>query len=235
MEDTKLDLTAYANPKSPIAEAYRTLRTNLSFASVDKKIKAILITSSLPNEGKSTVVCNFAHVMAQSGMKVLVVDCDMRNPSIHKLMGIKNQGLSNILSGQGSVKDYIQNVPETTVDFLAGGPVPPNPSELLVSKSFLDFLQEMTAEYDYVMLDTPPVLPVTDAAALATRVDACIFVVESGRHAPKVVVDAKKRLEVAGAFILGVVLNKFKVEHNKSYGYGYGDYTYYSYYSSEEK
>ena len=225
----KINLTAYNDPKSPISEAYRSIRTNLQFIGVDKEVKIVEVTSAVPNEGKSTTIASLAIVMAQSGKKTLLVDCDFRNPTQHKLFGLKNKGFSNCIATGGDFHGFIQQIDQENLDILTSGPVAPNPSEILMSKRMQEFLDEVRANYDYVLIDTPPVMPVTDAAVLSTKIDGVILVIESGADKPELAQAAKERLEQAGANILGCILNKVPVTNNRygsnhGYGYGYGYY-----------
>ena len=231
----KINLTAYNDPKSPISEAYRSIRTNLQFIGVDKEVKIVEITSSVPNEGKSTTIASLAIVIAQSGRKTLLVDCDFRNPTQHKLFGLRNKGFSNCIATGGDFHEFIQRIDLENLDILTSGPVAPNPSEILMSKRMKEFLDEVRTTYDYVLIDTPPVMPVTDAAVLSTRTDGIILVIECGGDKPELVQVAKERLEQAGANILGCILNKVPVTENR-YGsnHGYG-YTYYYGGGSSEK
>ena len=216
----KINLTAYNDPKSPISEAYRTIRTNLQFAGVDTPLKTILFTSATPDEGKSTVIASLAIVMAQAGHKVVLLDCDFRNPTQHKMFGLPNKGLSNCVATDGDYHEILQHIDQENLDILTSGPVAPNPSEILMSA----LLERLKEEYDYVLIDTPPVMLVTDAAAISSKVDGIIMVVASKANPPSTVKMAKERLEQAGARILGCVLNKVEVaprKYGNSYGYGY--------------
>ena len=217
----KIDLTAFNDAKSPVTEAYRTIRTNLQFSGVDKELKIIEITSAVPNEGKSTVLASLAIVMAQAGKRVLLVDCDFRNPTQHKLFGLPNKGVSNCIAAGGDFHEIVQHIGQNNLDILTSGPVAPNPSEILMSNRMQAFLEAAREEYDYVLLDTPPVMPVTDAAALSSKTDGVMLVVACGEDKPELVKIAKTRLEQAGANLLGCILNKVKVGGGK-YGYGYG-------------
>ena len=235
----KIDLKAFEDSKSPVTEAYRTIRTNLRFSGIDRETKIVEVTSSVPNEGKSTVIANLSIVMAQAGNKVLLVDCDFRNPTLHKLFGLPNKGVSNCIARGEDFHDIIQHVDVENLDILTSGPVAPNPSEILMSNRMQAFLDQARAEYDYVLIDTPPVMPVTDSAVLSSRTDGVLLVVASGEDKPEIVQTAKTRLEQGGARILGCVLNKVKVAAGKygygsnhyGYGYGYG----YGYYYGNEK
>ncbi len=221
----RIDLTAYKDPKSPISEAYRTIRTNLQFIGVDREVKIVEVTSSVPNEGKSTTIASLAIVMAQAGKKTLLVDCDFRNPTQHKLFGLRNKGFSNCIATGGDFRSFIQQIDQENLDILTSGPVAPNPSEILMSNRMQEFLNEAREIYDYVLIDTPPVIPVTDAAVLSNKTDGIILVIASGEDKPELLKDAKDRLDQAGAKILGCILNKVPVSEssygNKHYGYGY--------------
>ena len=173
----KINLTAYTDPKSPVSEAYRTIRTNLQFAGVDKPLKTILLTSATPNEGKSTVIASLAIVMAQAGHKVVLLDCDFRNPTQHKMFGLPNKGLSNCVATDGDYHEILQHIDQENLDILTSGPVAPNPSEILMSHKMSTLLERLKEEYDYVLIDKPPVMLVTDAAAISSKVDGIIMVV----------------------------------------------------------
>lgn len=216
MEEIKLIVEN--DPKSPIAETYRAIRTNLQFAGAGQDLKYICFTSSVPGEGKSTTISNMALTLAQDGKKVLLVDCDLRKPVQHKNFGVINQGVP-----------FAQVVhPEVfpNLDLLTSGPVPPNPSELIGSEKMEQLLDQAGKAYDYVLIDLPPVLAVTDAALLGNLADGVVLVVRSGMVAPEEVQEAKKRLQAGKANILGVVLNGVPQQH-KGYGYGYYYYDYY--------
>ena len=233
----QIDLTAFTDAKNPVTEAYRTIRTNLRFSGVDKEMKIVEVTSAVPNEGKSTVMASLAIVMAQAGKKVLLVDCDFRNPTQHKLFGLPNKGVSNCIATGGDFHEIIQRVNQENLDILTSGPVAPNPSEILMSNRMQAFLDTAREEYDYILVDTPPIMPVTDAAVLSSKTDGVMLVIASGEDKPDLVHAAKTRLEQAGANIIGCVLNKVKVGAGKygyghSYGYGYG---YGYYYGGEEE
>ena len=226
----KVDITLYDNPNSPIAEAYRVIRTNISFTGTDKPpVQTILITSALPDGGKSTIAVNLALVLARAQNKVLLIDGDLRNPTIHKLIDAEGDGLTNFIRQEDLLyTDFVKHPAGHEVDYLIAGPIASNPGELLLSHRFVDTLAQMKDDYDFVLIDTPPVIPVADAAGLSRYVDGVILVIESDKNPPRVLIDAKNRLVQAGANILGAVLNKVKVEHNKGFGYGksYGYYPY---------
>lgn len=222
-----IDLIAQYDKKSPITEAYRAVRTNLQFAGAGKQIKLISFTSTTPFEGKSITISNVAITMAQDDKKVLLIDCDMRKPVQHKKFGLPNKGLSNCIATGADLDEVIQKEVLPNLDILPSGPVPPNPSELLGSARMSDILKDTTEAYDYVLLDMPPVLPVTDAAVLGSKVDGVVFVISAGSVAPEEVKEAQNRLKQSGANVLGVILNK--VPQHRGYGYNSGYYYYYYY------
>ena len=202
-------------------------------------LKTIIVTSATLNEGKSTVIASLGIVLAQAGKKVLLMDCDFRNPTQHKMFGLPNRGTTNYVATGEDIKNMLQQVEQENLTVLASGPVPPNPSEILTSQKMASLLEKMKAEYDYVLLDTPPILPVTDAAALSHQADGVLLVVASNGIGPSEAKLAKTRLELAGANIIGCVLNKVEVAHHRygGYGYGgygYGNYGYYYYYGHED-
>ncbi|WP_106496249.1 CpsD/CapB family tyrosine-protein kinase [Lentibacillus sp. Marseille-P4043] len=210
------------NPKSPISEQFRTVRTNLQFASVDEELATILVTSSGPAEGKSSSVSNLAVVYAQQGKRVLLVDADLRKPTAHYTFRLDNlTGLSNILVGETPVAEAVSNTNVENLDVISCGPIPPNPSELLGSKKMEQFIQEIRGLYDVILFDTPPVLAVTDAQILANYCDGSLLVVRSNQTEYDA---AKKSIDVlqsAKAKFLGTVLNdREKKEANYYYYYG---------------
>ena len=218
----EVTLIANTDAKSPVSEAYRTIRTNIKFSNIaGQELKTIMLTSATPNEGKSTTISNLAVVMAQAGHSVVLCDCDFRNPTQHKMFGLHNKGLSNCVATGSNVMDIIQQTSIPNLYVLTSGPVAPNPSELLASQNMVDILEELKQHFDYVLVDTPPIMPVTDAAVVSAKVDGTILVIASGAVSPSVAVEAKTRLEQAGAHLLGVVLNKVDVGANSHYGYGY--------------
>ena len=208
-------------PKSVVSEAYRTLRTNIQYSSFDKKIKTIVVTSAEAAEGKSTVSGNLALAFAQNENKVIILDCDLRKPSVHKNFKVSNlSGLSEVLIGKVELKDVIQKRNEN-LDILTSGKIPPNPSEMLSSSSMSILIDKLKEEYDIVILDSAPLGVVTDAQILSTKVDGTILVTRAERTKRDVVLEAKNSLEKVGANILGCVLHS--VENSKGkYYYYYG-------------
>ncbi|NLO83100.1 MAG: CpsD/CapB family tyrosine-protein kinase [Clostridiales bacterium] len=222
-------LVTFENPKSPVAEAYRILRTNIQFSSPDRDLKVILITSSSPDEGKSITAANMAIAMAQSNMRVLLIDCDLRKPAIHRAFGLVNmKGITNILV-EGIDYGKLTNVTEVeNLEIITSGPKPPNPSELLGSRKMKEFLDAVRGNYDIVIVDTSPVLPVADAAVLCQYVDGVVMVSGYGVATYDAVLQAKANLEKVNARILGVVLNGVPITRN-------GGYYYYYYYDESGK
>ena len=216
------------NPKSSTAEAYRTLRTNLQFSQGDKKIKTVVITSTVSGEGKSTTCANMAVALAQGGYKVLVMDCDLRKPTIHKVFKLSNdKGLTNFLVGDINLTATIKQTEVEGLHVITSGVIPPNPSELLNCKRMEEYLEKFKEVYDYIIMDTPPVCLVTDAQILAGKTDGSILVASCKQAHKKSLVQAKVLLENVGANILGVVLNKAESKllgYGKYYRKGYHDY-----------
>ena len=218
-----LNLVTQNDPKNPAAEAYRVIRTSVQFAQAGKELQTIALTSCTQNEGKSTTIANLAVVLTQAGKSVLLIDCDMRNPTVHKNFNLSNKiGLSSCISMGTAVADAVQATGIEGLDALTAGVIPPNPSELLGSERMKNILQRAKEEYDYVLIDTPPVLPVTDSLVLGRMVDGLILVIDSGEIKVEMAREVKNQLVHAGANILGVVLNKVRSEHH-----GYGYYYYY--------
>ena len=216
-----LNLIAYNDLKNPATEAYRVIRTSIQFAQAGKELQTIALTSCTPNEGKSTTIANLAVVLTQAGKSVLLIDCDMRNPTVHKNFNLSNKvGLSSCISMGTALSDAVQKTSIEGLYALTGGVIPPNPSELLGSERMRELLQEAREIYDYVLIDLPPVLPVADALILGAMVDGVVMVIDSGEVKVDMARDVKKQLQHAGANILGVVLNKVRSEHH-GYGYGY--------------
>lgn len=220
-----LNLVTQNDPKNPAAEAYRVIRTGIQFAQAGKELQTIALTSCTPNEGKSTTIANLAVVLTQAGKSVLLIDCDMRNPTVHKNFNLSNKvGLSSCISMGTALSDAVQKTSIEGLYALTGGVIPPNPSELLGSEQMKNVLQRAKEQYDYVLIDTPPVMPVTDALIVSRFVDGMILVIASAEVKVEMARDVKNQLVNAGANILGVVLNKVRSEHH---GYGYGYYYYY--------
>mgnify|MGYP002796826879 FL=1 len=205
-------------------EAYKTLRTNLEFSGSDNK--AIVLTSSTPNEGKSTVSIGLALALVESGKRVLFVDADLRKSVLvgrHRVTE-EVKGLSHYLSGQADLNDVICRTQEAGLFVIFAGVVPPNPSELLGQKRFAHLIENAKANYDYVIIDAPPLGSVIDAAVISKVCDASVLVVAAKTVSYKFVRTVKDQLEKTGCPILGVVLNKVDMKQNKYYGKYYGNY-----------
>ncbi|GAC1658550.1 MAG: polysaccharide biosynthesis tyrosine autokinase [Candidatus Dormibacteraceae bacterium] len=213
------------NGNSPVAEAYKALRTNLLFATVDRDARSIVVTSALPFEGKSRTAANLAIVLAQAGHRTLIVDADFRRPTQHKLFGrARNVGLSNLILDEKPAEELIQPVDQAHfLYFLAAGTTPSNPSELLGSNRMRAVLDDLRRQFRYIVLDTPPTNAVTDSAVLAAFADATVIVAEHGRTTYPALNHARQSLERVGANIVGVVVNKVK-ETPGAYYYRYGYY-----------
>jgi len=223
---TRENLITINNPMSPIAEAYRTLRTNIQFSSIDKKVQVVCVTSTGPGEGKSTVASNLAVVTAQSGKKTLLIDCDQRKPRQHKIFGVTNEkGLSNLLADESTFALAVQKSGVDNLLILTAGTKPPNPSELLSSSKMKNFIGSLRNSLDFIIIDTPPLLMVTDAQLLASYIDGYIMTVASGEADRDGAAKAKELLDNVNGKILGVVLNKINLNEKGYYGY-YGKYYY---------
>jgi len=200
------------SPRSAAAEAYRALRTNLQFSSLDRELKTILVTSAGDGDGKTTVAANLGVAMAESGKRVLLVDCDLRRPGLHEVFGLPVvPGLSNALLGE-SGELPVSTTTVAGLSVLTAGDRPPNPAELVASARLTRLLARVREEYDYVIIDSPPAGLVADAAVLASAADGVIMVVSAGRTKRDAARRAKEQLERVGARLLGVVLNNAKLD-----------------------
>lgn len=220
-------LITLRNPKSPISEAYRTLRTNIQFSNVDKELKTIIVTSAVPEEGKSTTVSNLAIAMAQAGKKVVLIDCDFRKPILHKRFFLSNiEGLTNVLVAEKGIYEVIQ-FPQgiENLSVITSGPIPPNPAELLDSKKMETVLKELKDKVDIILMDSPPVGVVTDAAILSTKVDGTLLTIAHKKTEIEMVQTAVGLLDKVGANIIGTVLTQIDMTDKSAYQYG--NYEYY--------
>lgn len=224
------EIFVYNNPKSPVSESYRSIRTSLQFANVDKNIKTVLITSTTPGEGKTTTLCNLAAAMAMDGYKTLIVDCDMRKPRVHKAFSISNRkGLADQLLNEQPFDENIQHIEMLNVDVLTAGKIPANPSELLNTKAMMQLVQHFKETYDYIFFDTPPVAPVTDAVVMSKYIDGIILVISAGSVDYRLAKRAVESFQAVGAHIVGTILNKVPLDDPKTYQ------SYYYYYAKEEE
>ncbi|MDP5274748.1 CpsD/CapB family tyrosine-protein kinase [Chengkuizengella sp. 2205SS18-9] len=222
-QSSQRSLVTLTNPKSPISEQYRTIRTNIQFAAVDQDIKSIVVTSSTPSEGKSTTTANLAIVFAQQGKKVLLVDADLRKPTMHYTFQLLNTyGLTNVLAGQAAMNGVISKTDNEHLSVITSGPIPPNPAEMLGSNAMKQFVKEAKQNYDIVLFDSPPVLAVTDAQILGNLSDGVILVVQSGKTEVEAAQKSKELLQQANTKILGTVLNQKKTSKKQGYYYYYG-------------
>jgi capsular exopolysaccharide synthesis family protein len=220
-----------ADPRSGIAEAFRSLRTGLQFATTEGLPKSLLVTSSKPSEGKSTTTLSLARSFASIGLNVLVIDADLRNARLHKQLSCSNQaGLSNYLTGAMLAEQVVQDTDQDTLAFMASGPLPPNPAELLSGSRLMSLLTLAGQAFDIVVIDAPPVMGLADAPLLATAAQATLLVVAANETRRNTLKVAIKRLQLARANLLGVTLNKFNSRQpGYGYGYGYGEYDYHTY------
>ena len=216
-------IISYNDPKSVISEQYRAIRTNIEYSNVDQNTKTILVTSSDKNEGKTTTVSNLAVSFANLNKKVLLIDCDLRNPSIHKMFRLNNiYGLTDILAKDRAVDKCIQKTELENLYVLTAGSTPPNPAEILSSEKMKNLIEDLKNIYDYIFIDTPPIGLVTDAGVLSSFIDGVVLVVKSESVEKKYLEETKKKLDAVDARILGAILNSYKSEQK--------DYNYYSYY-----
>ena len=210
-------------PLAAPSEAVRRLRTNLQFIDIGHRSKSLVISSSIPGEGKSTIAINLAVSQADAGARVILVDADLRRPSIAEYLGIEGGvGLTTVLIGRAEVEDVVQPFGKTSLDLLPSGQIPPNPSELLGSVAMADLLERLSGSYDMVLLDSPPLLPVTDSVVLSNLAGGALVVVGVDRiHRPQLQ-QSLESLETAGAHVFGIVMNKLARREAATYGYGSG-------------
>ncbi|MGA7733456.1 MAG: CpsD/CapB family tyrosine-protein kinase [Chloroflexia bacterium] len=220
-------LVAYAEPKSAAAEAYRTLRTNITFASPDKPVHTLLVTSTSPDDGKSTTIANLAITFAAAGSLTVLVDADLRRPHLHTIFGLPNDsGLSTLVAdlarskGGGVSRLPLQETQVENLQVLTSGPVPPNPAEILASQRMGELLALLRSKAEYVLIDTPPIIAVTDAAVLAPKVDGVLIVINAGKTKRELAVKARDMLRQVNAHILGVVLNNAQIDKSAYAYYG---------------
>jgi non-specific protein-tyrosine kinase len=212
-------LTALRTPRSVVAEAFRTLRTNVDFSAVDAPVRTLLVTSSMPGEGKTIVAANLAVVFAQTGRRVILLDADLRKPGAHRMFGLPNaKGLTNLLrADRVPLAGVLNDTDQPLLKVLTSGPLPPNPAELLNSQRMEKTIARLQSEADILIVDSPPIQLVTDAAILASRLDGTLFVIEAGRVRRGAVRRAREVLGASGAHVLGVVLNRLPRERSSDY------------------
>jgi succinoglycan biosynthesis transport protein ExoP len=218
----------HADPRSPVAEAYRSLRTNLAFARSQRPLRSLALTSPGPSDGKSTTVANLAITFAQQGQRTLLVDADLRRAVLDRTFGVpRTPGLTDVIIGERPIADAVHETQVPNLFVMTSGQLPPNPSELLGSAAMREQLQRMMEQFDMVLFDSPPLLAVTDAAVLSTLVDATVLIARMGATARKGLWRALSQLRAVHANLLGTVLNDVRAD----IGAYYGGYSYYYYYS----
>jgi capsular exopolysaccharide synthesis family protein len=224
-ESSKRPLLTQAPHQSPRAESFRQIRTNLQFANVAGKAKTVLVTSSVPGEGKSTTATNLAIAISQSGHTVCLIDADLRRPMVHEYLGLdRNAGLTTALVGAADVNDLLQPWGEDNLYVLTSGQIPPNPSELLGSEQMRSLIQRLEGVFDTVIIDSPPLLPVTDAAVLAQHVGGVVIVIGSQQVKIPELKKSFAAMDMVGANILGVILNRLPVKGPDAYAHSYYSY-----------
>ena len=214
MTDKNSLLVTLSDPRSPVAEAYRTLRTNIYFSGLDRSIHTLLVTSPAPTEGKSTTLANLAVTMAQGEKKTILVDADLRRPSLHTIFGVSNEsGLTTMfVDGKAMQEPPLKDVGVPNLLLLPSGPLPPNPAELLGSKRMEDALAALKARAEIVLFDAPPVIAVTDAVVLGTRVDGVLLVIGAGQTKRDHARRAKELLDQVKVRVIGVALNNVSLD-----------------------
>lgn len=215
--ETERELVAVSMPHSLVSEQFRRLRTNLNFSSSQENLKSLIVASANPGEGKSMVAANLAVVYAQEGKKVLLVDSDLRNPTVHKTFRMQNDvGISNLLTEGMNVEKAVRKTAIENLDLLCSGPIPSNPSELLSSIAMEDLMGKLTKAYDLVIFDSPPILSVVDGQIIANKCDASIFVINSGKTDRGQAFEAKEAITSSGSKVLGVILNNYRKRQKRA-------------------
>jgi exopolysaccharide transport family protein len=231
-KDRTSDLIALHSPRSTASESYRGIRTNILFSTAGSVPQVILVSSAGPREGKTITAANIAITMAQAGSKIVILDCDMRRPEIHRLFGAtRDRGMSNILVGVDNIGEIIQGTKIPNLDLITSGPIPPNPSEMLGSKRMESLLVALRKKYNHILIDSSPVTAVTDALVLSKSADGVIMVIRTGDMARQIVKNGIGQFNNVGAHIIGAVLNGIDLSSSK---YSYYYYQYYRYYYGED-
>ncbi|SEL20573.1 capsular exopolysaccharide family [Carnobacterium iners] len=217
-------LITLTRPSSVIAEQFRTIRTNIQFSMVDNELRTLVVTSAAPGAGKSTVSANLAVTMAMQGKRVLLVDADMRKPTVHKTFELPNQnGLTTLLTEKNiEIKEIAHRMPTEGLYVITSGAIPPNPSELLASNRMTALIKELEEVFDLIIFDTPPVIAVTDAQVMAARVDGTLFVIDKGVANKEMVKKSKELLDIVKANVIGVIFNRVELSSDNYYHY-YGE------------
>ncbi|MEK3766874.1 CpsD/CapB family tyrosine-protein kinase [Solibacillus sp. FSL K6-4121] len=225
MQPVARKLVTISEPKSVVLEQFRTIRTNIKFSMPDEQLQTILITSSTPGEGKSTNAANLGVVFAQEGKRVLIIDGDMRKPTLHHTFKTFNKvGLSSILARKAAMHEAVQETFIVGLDVITSGPIPPNPSELLSARTMDILLLEVKKDYDIIIVDSPPLLSVSDAQILGSKCDGSILILNTGNVDKRAVKKAKSILDSSQTKILGVVMNNYKLPTHHYY-YDYENYS----------
>lgn len=234
-KEDQTPLISLEAPKGQTAEAYRTLRTNLQFVARHGDFKVLTVTSPMLGDGKTTTVANLAATLAQTGKRVIAVSCDLRKPRLHRFFGLKNQvGVTSVLAGTATLAQAAQRPGQDSLRILASGPVPPNPTELLESKEMGNLIEELRQAADFVIIDAPPILAVSDALILAPKSDGVVIVAGAGNTSRGAAVTTREQLDQVEARVVGCVLNNFHPGQAKYYPYYYRYYTTYGYYEDAD-
>ncbi|MEC0094216.1 capsular biosynthesis protein [Paenibacillus macquariensis subsp. macquariensis] len=219
---TKPKLIMNINSRSPISEGYRNVRTNIQFSSWKQKLQVMAVTSTQAGEGKTTTISNLAVSYAQEGKRVLLIDADLRHPSVQDIFHLANKmGLSNILAYQCSADELIRITDIDNLSIVTAGPIPPNPTELLSSGRMHEVVESWKGDYDIILIDTSPIMAVADGIIVASICDGVILVVQAGKVKQEYIQKSKERLEHVKAHIIGVVLNNKKLNKSESNQYNY--------------
>jgi non-specific protein-tyrosine kinase len=222
-EAAKRPLVVHVSPNSTRAEAFRQMRTNLQFVDIEHALRSVVVTSSIPGEGKSTTTCNLAITLAQAGVRVVLIEGDLRRPRVADYMGLEGAvGLTSVLLGRAKLEDALQPWGDGNLQVLASGPLPPNPSELLGSAGMAHLLRELEGKVDLVLIDAPPLLPVTDAAVLGAICSGVLMLERSNSTRREQLARATATVNAVGATILGTILNMVPTKGPDAYAYGYG-------------
>nr|WP_315293757.1 polysaccharide biosynthesis tyrosine autokinase [Mammaliicoccus lentus] len=217
-------LITHKKPKAVVSEKFRGIRTNILFSTADEDIQTLLVTSDKPSSGKSTVSSNIAITYAQAGFKTLLIDGDMRKPTQHYIFNKNNiNGLSNVIINKSSFDETVYDTEILNLDLLTSGPIPPNPSELIGSSNMLEIFDEIKLEYDFIIVDTPPVNTVTDAQLFGELTKNAVFIIDLEENNKESVKKGKDLLEKSGTKILGAILNKAPLDKSSSSYYYYGE------------
>lgn len=207
--------------KSPIAEAYRKIATNIQFANLDSNIKTIMVSSCMASEGKTTTISNLASVMAELNKNILLIDLDLRKPTVHKQFNLSNRaGLTDLLLHKDDYVGYIQNV-HPGLDVITSGKIPANPTEIINSNAIKELIKKLSGQYDYIFLDTPPLVLVSDPLTIATYADAVILTIAHSETEKEVIRRSIDSLKQVNANIIGTILNKMPVSKHNKYYYSY--------------